>query len=111
GHDALRSFLARAALGGIFGRGGPSRTPGGRRGGLAVAPLARRIPDALHVAGLADEARHLGEAAAFHADLGQNRIDQGGLYAVAKRRVDHLVGGAAAAIAAAVAGKAVDLKD
>ena len=93
---------------------------GGRRGSCSrllaasasTAALAGGLLDALHVAGLADQARHLGEAAALDADIRQERIDQRRLHAVAQRRIDHLVGGAAAAIAAmAVAVEAVDLED
>src|SRR3954469_15623387 len=87
-----------------------------RRGGCslvaATTALARGLLDALHVAGLADQARHLGEAAALDPDVREERIDQRRLHAVAQCRVDHLVGGAAATIAAAaVAVEAVDLED
>src|SRR6185312_7899262 len=86
----------------------------GRRGGSALAAaLASGISDALHVARLADQARHLGEASAFDADVGEERVDERGLNAIAQRGVDHLVGGAAAAvaIAAAIAIETVDLED
>ncbi len=69
------------------------------------------LADALHVARLADEARHARNAAAFDADLGENLIDHRRLHAIAKRRIDHFVGRAAAAIAATAAVEAVDLKD
>ena len=68
------------------------------------------ILDALHVARLANQAGHLGKAAALDADVGEDRVDQRGLHAVAQRRIDDLVGGAAAA-AAAAAIEAVDLED
>src|SRR6185295_7672377 len=70
----------------------------------------RRILYALHVACLTNEAGHLGKASTLDADVGEDRVDQGGLHAVAQRRVDDLVGGAAAA-AAAPAVEAVHLED
>src|SRR6185436_10917175 len=111
GHGVISTFLARSAFGGGLAGGG------GRRIGLAfrlaLAALAGfRFLDALHVARLADQAGHLGKAAALDADIGEDRVDQWRLHPVTQRRVDHLVGGAAAAIvAAAPAVEAVDLKD
>src|SRR4029450_12090681 len=74
-------------------------------------PLRRRLlADALHVARLAHESRHARQAAALDADLGEDVVDQRRLPAIAQRRIDHLVGGAAmAATAAAV--EAVDLQN
>ena len=94
----------------LFLRGEPPPLAGGR----AVRVLLRRgiLADALHVARLADESRHLREAAALDADVGQDRIDQRGLDAIAKRRVDHFVGRAAPAVAAGLtAVETVDLED
>src|SRR6185437_9413888 len=89
GHGALRPLLARTALGGRLARGR-------WRSRLAfAAALARGVADALHVARFTNEARHLGEASALDANFRQDRVDQRRLYAVAQRRIDHLVGGAA----------------
>src|SRR3984885_15095092 len=67
--------------------------PPAARGRRAVLLFRRRIlANPLHVARFADEARHSCEAPAFDADIGQERVDEGSLHAVAKRRVDHLVG-------------------
>src|SRR5262249_45345996 len=114
GHGATSALLPRRTL----GRGLALCRGRGRRGRLVAATstspaLARGVPDALHVAGLADQARHLGEATAFAADVRQDGVDQRRLNAVAQRRVDSLVGGAAAAIATAmaVAVEAVDLEN
>src|SRR5271169_5221323 len=72
----------------------------------------RILADALHVAGLANEARHAGQAPALDADLGEDLVDHRRLHPIAQRRIDHLVGCAAsAAIAAAAAVEAVDLED
>src|SRR5262249_31415123 len=79
---------------------------------LGVALLARgRVLDALHVARLANEAGHLGEAAALDTNVRENGINQRRLHAIAQGGIDHLVRGAAPAIADAVAVEAVDLKD
>src|SRR5271170_7123200 len=70
----------------------PSALLARRRGAAcrrrAVGLLLRRtiLADALHVARLADEPRHFRQAAALDADVGQNRVDERGLDAVAKRR-------------------------
>ena len=98
------------SAGGLAGGRGRRIGPAFR---LALAALASfRFLDALHVARLADQAGHLGKAAALDADIGEDRVDQRRLHSVTQRRVDHLVGGAAAAIAtAATAVEPVDLKD
>src|SRR5205085_11051846 len=60
----------------------------------------------------ANEAGHPGEAPALDADIGQERVDQRRLHSVTQRRVDHLVGGAAAAATArAIAVEAVDTQN
>src|SRR6185312_14364813 len=83
-----------------------------RRGAVRVFLRRRLLADALHVARLADEARHFGEAPALDPDVGQERIDERGLDAIAKRRVDHFVGSAAPAISVRMTAiEAVDLKD
>src|SRR5262249_11992409 len=72
-HDALRSFLARPALG---GRLTARRRRGWGRSGLGLATaLARGLADALHVARLSNETWHFGEASAFDADVGKDRVD------------------------------------
>src|SRR4051812_17231727 len=72
GHGVLLSLLARAA----FGSGLAGGVSGGRCVGLACTALTRRFLDTLHVARFANEAGHLGKAAAFDADIGQDRVDQ-----------------------------------
>src|SRR5262249_23946905 len=105
GHGAFSTFLAWSA----FGRRLAGCVTG--RSGIRFS-LARRILDALHVARLADQAGHLGEASALDADVGKDRVDQRRLDAIAKRRVDPLVGGAAAAATAcAIAVEAVDTEN
>ena len=81
-------------------------------GGRLRLALGRRclLADARHIARLADQAAHLGEAAALDADIGQDGIDQRRLHAIAQGRIDHLVGGAAPA-AAAAAVEAVERHD
>src|ERR1700730_3918915 len=83
--------------------------------GLGLLLRSGLLADALHVARFANEPRHLGETAAFDADVGENGIDQRRLDAVAQGRVDHFVGRAAsapvAAIAAIAAGQAVDMQN
>src|SRR5436853_5093008 len=70
-HGALRSFLAWTALGRCFAAGRGRR----RRGRLALASLARGLADTLHVARLADQSWHPGEAAAFDTDVGEDRVN------------------------------------
>src|SRR5215211_1608168 len=105
----MRSLLlARRTLGPRCGR----RRAFGRRGWRALSTLARcRIPDALHVARLADQTGHFGKAAAFDADVGEQRIDQRSLHAVAQRGIDDFVGGAATAASAGPAIEPVHLED
>ena len=94
--------------------GGPSPERSGRLGFALLLRWRGLLADALHVAGFANKARHLGEAAALDADVGEDRIDQWRLNAVAQRRIDHLVGGAAPAsttAAADAAGQTVDMQD
>src|ERR1700757_2628844 len=64
------AFLARAALGGRFGRWCLRR----RWRGLVAPTLAGRIPHTLCVTRLADQARHLGEPPAFDADIGEDGV-------------------------------------
>src|SRR5829696_6622972 len=103
GHGVLLTFLARSAIGGgLAGGRGRCIGPAFRLAfWFALAALASfSFLDALHVARLADEAGHLGNAATFDADIGEERVDQRRLHSVTQRRVDHLVGGAAAAATA-----------
>src|SRR3954468_10949663 len=108
GHGVLLSLLARAAFGGGLAGG----VSGGRCVGLAYTALTRRFLDTLHVARFANEAGHLGKAAAFDADIGQDRVDQRRLHPVTQRGIDHLVGRAATASTTAVpAIEAVDTEN
>src|ERR1700676_2600283 len=88
---------------------------GGRGGWLGFTPFLRRgrLADALHVAGFANKTRHLGKTATLDADVGEDRIDQRRLNAVAQGRIDDFVGCAASAIAVAtiVPGEAIDMQD
>src|SRR3984957_15108733 len=105
-HDAPSTLLAWR----------PRRRPLalGRSGRLGFA-LPFRWPlfaYRLHIPGFANKARHLGKAAPFDADVGEDRIDQRRLNAVAQGRIDHFVGGAAptptTAAAAETAAQTVD---
>src|SRR5688572_10240470 len=85
-------------------------------GGLLGATFSLRSArdaflDALQVACLADQAGQLGNASTLHPDLGQDRVDQRCLHAIAQRGVDHLVGGIAARATAASAREPVDVQD
>ena len=70
----------------------PVPAAGGGAGLLSPLPLREGVPDALHIARLADQPRHLGEASALDADVGKDEVDQWSLHAIAQRRIDDFVG-------------------
>src|SRR6266480_687079 len=107
GHGASSALLSWSTLGGRLAGGGAGR----RRTRLTITAFARcGFLDALHVTRLTNKARHFRQASALDADIGKDRVDQRRLHAVTQRRVYHLVGGAAAAVAAAAV-EAVHLQD
>src|SRR5262245_4643963 len=76
---------------------------------LGLRGACDRLLDALQIARLADESRQLRQAAALHADLGQDGVDQWRLHAIAQRGVDHLVGRVAARAPASSARESIDM--
>ena len=90
------------------------RPPRGRPlfGAASSPPAAGLLGDPLHVGGLAHQPAQSGEAAALDADLLEHLVDHRRLHAIAQRRLDHLVGRAAAGAAApAAAAEPVHLQD